>query len=209
MNFDVSLAGWVLSIISFILGTITPALYRRLFHEGFAIRQFMQMTVLTPTFTSNKKGKQGYGVVVFSTLLKIANVQKESILINDIKVRPFKVDSITFEQFEGALGSEFQFVGPGEAVTLPPSMAEEVESTTEEVKSKTGVDGPPFIIKTDEEKVMAVGIRFTYTPNISEDIAIRAMTKHISKGLRVSFQVNGKYRSFMLRIQQRLPNELP
>jgi hypothetical protein len=161
----------------------------------------MQLTVITPAFTSKEKGKQGHGMVMFSTLLKIANVQKESILINDVKVSPFKMDGITFKQLEGALGSEFQFVGPGETVTLPPSMAEEVENTVE-IKSKTGVDGPPFIIKTDEEKVMGIGIRFTYTPNIGEDNAARAMTKYISnKGLRISFQINGKYRGFTLRIQ--------
>ena len=39
MQFDVPVAGWILSVITFIVGTIVPVVWQRISYDGISIKQ--------------------------------------------------------------------------------------------------------------------------------------------------------------------------
>jgi hypothetical protein len=82
-KFNVSLAGWILSALTFVLGVILPAAYQfvhsKLTYDGISIQTLDNIRSVS--------GYQDQSVVHFSTLLKVANSTKES-LASKLAVRP-------------------------------------------------------------------------------------------------------------------------
>ncbi len=182
MNFDIPLAGWVLSAIAFVLGTIVPTLYSRLYHDGITIKQ------LDHRLVSQEKNEKGELLPVFSTIFKIANAKKESVLIDNIRVNfpSFKLKEITFELNR----IDLKCCEPEANKYLPPSNAPD-----------NRLDNLPFIVKSDEIKFIVLGVWFRYTSKNS-DYATKILADFIeAKGLHIAFRINGKYRDYLLQIQ--------
>lgn len=182
MNFDIPLAGWVLSAIAFVLGTIVPTLYSWLSYEGISIKQ------LNHRLVSQEENEKGEDLLVFSTLFKIANVKKESVLIDNIRIKApsFKLNDITFELNR----IDLKFYEPDADKYLPPSNAPDRR-----------LDHLPLIVKSDEFKTCGIGVWFQYKPKNSDN-ATKILADFIeSKGLHIAFRVNGKYRDYILQIQ--------
>lgn len=183
MNFDIPLAGWVRSAIAFVLGTIVPILYSRLYYEGISIKQRNDRLV------SQEENEKGEILPVFSTIFNIANVKKESVLIDNIRIKPpsFKLNDIAFELNR----IDLKFYQPDADKYLPPSNAPDRR-----------LDNLPLIVKPDEIKICGIGVWFQYTPPNNSDNATKFLADFIeAKGLHIAFRINGKYRDYLLQIQ--------
>lgn len=180
MNFDIPLAGWVLSAITFIVGMIAPKIYSRLYYDGISIRQ------LDHRLVSQEKNVSGELFPVFSTICKIANVRKESLLIDNIRIiKPsFKLKDIAFKLNR----IDLKFYKPEDNKYLPPANDPDGK-----------LDNLPFIVKSDEVKFIALGFWFRHTSKDS-DYVTKIMADFIeAKGLHVAIRANGKYRDYLLQ----------
>src|ERR1035438_5505203 len=108
MNFNIPLAGWLLSLATFICGTVVIPLYQRLSFDGFSVQQLSSVRSVS--------GDPSQHIVHFSTLLKVANVSKEAIIIEGLKAPKVAVPGFSFEPSY----AEFKFFGPGDTIALPP-----------------------------------------------------------------------------------------
>jgi hypothetical protein len=181
MSIDIPLAGWVLSASSFVVGTLIPIIYRRLSHEGMSIKQFLDVRAVTQESSQEKASH-----VVFSTLLKMANARKETVLLDEIKVATVAVSAARYELSKVTIKLHKEPTN----IHLPPETGDEE------------LDFLPTLVRPDEERIIALGLTFRYTPrNLENPTALLAdwISDH---GLEVFFRINGKYRSYTLRIKR-------
>lgn len=178
MSIDIPLAGWLLSASSFLLGTVTPLIYRLLSHEGMSIKQFQDVKAVT-----QEAAQKTACVVVFSTLLKIANARKETVLLDEIKVPDLVTSTTRFELMRVTMKLHEQPTN----IHLPP---------------KEDLDVFPTLVRPDQERIMALGLTFRYTPRSIEDATSLLYDRISDCGVQVLFRINGKYRSYTLRIKQ-------
>lgn len=198
MRIDIPLAGWILSVVTFICGTVVIPLYQRLSFDGFSVQQLSNVRSVS--------GDPRQHVVYFSTLLKVANVKKEAIIIEGLEAPKITVPGFSFEPSH----TEFKFFGPGETIALPPSnpaivVLPDRGATTDIPKSVVPVfdDFPPLIVKSNEDKLLGVTIYFSFqqVETGKENEAGKALYNHVvNEGLPIRLSVNGKYRRFTLRI---------
>lgn len=196
MKIDIPLAGYILSVATFLLGTIVPALYARLSYDGFSVQQNSNIR----SVSVDQK------LASFSTLLKVANVKKEAVLIEGLSAPPVNVSGFSFTPVR----TEFKFFARGETIALPPSnpiivVMPDGSSTTDLPKSVVPVfeDLPPLVVKSDEDKLFGITIYFAcpQAEKGKEGEASKALYSYVVKnGLPIHMKVNGKYREFTLRI---------
>ena len=83
---------------------------------------------------------------------------------------------------------------PGAHITLPPSDGD------------GGPDYLPVVIGSPDERILALGFRFSYPPGASP--ATR-LSRHVERhGLTAGFRINGKYRDYTLKIGGNLAESL-
>ena len=196
MKINIPLAGYILSLATFILGTIVPALYDRVSYDGFSVQQNSNIRSVSVD----------HKLATFSTLLKVANVKKGAVLIEGLDAPPITVSGFSFRP----LRTEFKFFARGEIIALPPSNPIIVVlpgggSTTDVPKSVGPVfeDLPPIIVKSDEDKLLGITIHFACpeAEEGKETEASNALYSYVAKnGLPIRMRINGKYRGFTLRI---------
>ncbi len=181
-------------VIPVIIGgiiAIAPRIYNRLFFEGFSIKQLDHRYVSLEKFEGFENkilNKNGEILPVFSTVLKVANAKKESILIDNIRTNPisFKINDISFKLNR----IDIIFCDEETDKYLPPSNS-----------PNRRLDNLPFIIKSDEMKNIVLGFWFRHTSKDS-DYATKILAHFIeAKGLHVTIRINGKYRDYLLHIQ--------
>lgn len=84
------------------------------------------------------------------------------------------------------VGTELKVYEPGVPVRLPPREGE------------GGEDFPPVVIASPEERILAVGFRFSYPTG---DSPATQLSRHVEReGLVTGFRINGKYRDYTLTI---------
>ncbi len=182
MNIDIPLAGWLLSIITFMLGTITPFLYQRFFHEGIAVRQAYDVRATTQDETEKHQGK-----VIFSTIVKFANAQKEAILLDGIEVSSITTEGVYFQ----SIGFKLKVNEPGDQIYLPP------QTTPDQA-----LDYLPLLIKSNEERIIAIGFSFRYNPKEDKGAVVKLSNYVEKQGLKVAFRINGKYRDYVMKVSR-------
>jgi hypothetical protein len=174
---DIPLAGWLLSVLSFIAGTIVLVVYRRISYEGICFRQPADIRAVTQDTEQRKRR-----VVIFSAVVKVANAMKESAILEDISVDRIGMARLQFEP----IGIDVNLLDPGTPIRIPP----ETEAT--------GSNQLPALVKADSERMIVLGIWFRYTGDDPDD-AVSVLTETIEKtGVRVLFRINGKDRSYAL-----------
>jgi hypothetical protein len=182
MAIDIPLAGWVLSLLAFVLGTITPFIYRRFFYEGLSVQPVLGVRAITQDNSQKTQDE-----VVFSTVVKFANAGTGTVLLDGAEVSPLAVDEFEFKP----IGFELKLYEPKTEIHLPPS------TTPDHL-----IDYLPLLIKSSEERMMAIGFKLKCSPCAS----LRAMQRlgdHIeNNGLKVAFRINGKYRKYVIRVRR-------
>ncbi|MGP0020942.1 MAG: hypothetical protein ACLPHP_20405 [Candidatus Sulfotelmatobacter sp.] len=196
MKIDIPLAGYILSVATFLLGTIVPALYAKFSYDGFSVQQNSNIRSVS---ADQKRA-------TFSTLLKVANVNQDAVLIEGLDAPAVSVPGFSFTPVR----TEFKFFARGETIGLPPSnpiivVLPDGGSTTDLPKSVVPVfeDLPPLVVKSDEDKLLGITIHFA-CPEAEkgrEGEASSALYSYVVKnGLPIHMRINGKYRGFTLRI---------
>ena len=181
MMFDIPLAKLLLAILSFIAGTIVPVLYRKLSFEGVAIKQPFPFRAVRQDDRDREHHE-----ILFGTVVKVANVRKESLLIDEISLSGLDANGARFSPKRQA----YEFIKPGEDFVFPLSFKQD--------RSQRYL---PIIIKPDEEWTLAIETYFEYSPEPTKDPVDILARKIESDGLRISFRINGKYRAYSLRIR--------
>ena len=198
MKINVPLAGWILSVVAFLLGTIVPAIYKRFSYDGISVQQLSNIRSVS-AFPGQK-------TVYFSTLLKVANVDKQAIVIEGLDAAKIAVPGFSLE----LLRTEFKFFARGEIIALPAShpivlLQPDGNTTTDIPESVRPVfeDFPPLIVKSDEDKLLGITMYFD-CPEVEkgkEGGVVDALYNYIlHNGLPIRLHINGRYRSFTLRI---------
>lgn len=182
MNIDIPLAGWLLSVATFVLGTITPFLYHRFFHEGISVQQAYDVRA-----TTQDESEKSQSEAVFSTIVKLANAQKETVLLDGIKVSSFRTAGMEFE----SIGTELKVYEPKAPIHLPPHTAPDQI-----------LDYLPLLVKPDEERIIAIGFRFRYNPKDDTDAVFKLSDYIERQGLQVAFRINGKYRDYVIKVKR-------
>jgi hypothetical protein len=206
MKMNIPLAGWLLSLATFICGTVVIPLYQRLSFDGFSVQQLSNVRSVS--------GDPSQHIVHFSTLLKVANVRTEPIIIEGLKAPNITVPKFSFEPSY----SEFKFFGPGDTIALPPSnpvivvlpdrgavVLRDQGATTgfSQTVAPVFADFPPLILKSGDDKLLGITIYFSIkqTEAGKENEAGKALYNHIvEEGLPIRLSINGKYRRFKLQI---------
>lgn len=205
MKIDISLAGWILSLATFLCGTVVIPLYQRFSFDGFSVQQLSTIRSVS--------GDPSQHIVHFSTLLKVANVRKDATIIEGLKAPEIRVPGFSFEPSY----TEFKFFGPGETIALPPSdpvivvlpnrsvVLRDQSATTGIAQTVAPVfaDFPPLIVKSGDDKLLGITIYFSFKEAEAgkENEAGKALYNHIVReGLPIRLSINGKYRRFTLQI---------
>lgn len=138
---DIDLANWLLSLFTFLCGTIVVPALQRLRHEGYSIRQPVDVRFIYQD-PQNREQKE----IFFCVLIKIANGSAKSLILDDIQATPIVSQNYKFEY----LGVNVKKSDDG-GIEFPPPDA------------GSGGDMFPFLIGADVERILAVGLVFKYT----------------------------------------------
>jgi len=141
MNFNVPVAGWILSVVTFLAGTLVPVLWNRLSYEGIAIKQPYEFRALTKQAPESKE-------VIFTTLIKIANAKSDPALIDDITLGTNDIDGVQFSLTK----ISFMDAAPGVTIYIPFDTQE-----------KMPVNYLPFIVTGNEERQIAIEFRLAFS----------------------------------------------
>jgi hypothetical protein len=180
MDFNIPLAGWILSLIAFLVGTILPVLYRKYSYDGISLKQ---LNILRAVLQTGYQRESGAATV--STLIKLANARKDSLLLENITVPSIKTAGVRFR----SLGTCLHFLRADEVPHLPFS------------DSLNWVPNDfPLIVESDEEKIIGIDFLFQTLPEDTDNIT-NVLSNHIAaNGLPIRFTINGKYRDYVVRI---------
>lgn|SRR5262249_11016627 len=183
MSLDIPLAGWILSVITFVVGSILPILYRRFVYEGVAIRQ----PVLFRGIHQSEKG-----IITFITRVKIANVQKDPVMLDVIRLPKIVTRNIVFFP-KGNL--EVSILEKSDISYYVPLS----------IKPNYIPEHLPLIVRAGETQLIDFGFDYTYKPNAADNAAadnvVDIFSGHVEqKGLPVGFRINGKYRDYVLKL---------
>ena len=180
MSLNIPLAGWILSVIAFLVGSIPPIIYRRLSYDGISLKQLYSTRAVL-----QQPHQLDSGSVTFSTIIKIANARKESLLLDNITVSSLSVSGIEFR----LIGTNLHFLRADEIPHFP------FADTPDWVSNDF-----PLIIKSDEEKIIGIDFLFQSSLIDSKDVT-HILFDHIgTRSLPVRFKINGKYRDYVVRI---------
>jgi uncharacterized protein YjbI with pentapeptide repeats len=179
----VPLAGWVLALVTFAAGTVVPVVYRRFSFDEISLQQAHDVRVVTESDAR---------LLIFSTVLKVANVGGGAVVLDHIRApEALSIDGLELRW----IGTELKLHSPGAPITLPPSDGD------------GGPDYLPVVIGSPDERILALGFRFSYPPGASP--ATR-LSRHIERhGLAAGFRINGKYRDYTLKIGGHSVEALP
>lgn len=201
-KFNVPLAGWILSALTFLLGTIVPASFQfvhsKFTYDGISVRPL-----------DNVRSVSSYSdqpVVHFSTLLKVANANKDSVMIDGVD-SPEKVNipgfSLRFQRIE------LKLFAPGEATVLPPSkplviLRPNGYADTSPSLQPVFQDFLPLILQSDEGKLLGITFYFTYSDDKdknAKDTVVKELYTYLEQeGLPIKVKINGKYRGLKVLI---------
>lgn len=171
-----------MSLVTFLLGTVTPFIYRRFFHEGISVQQAFDVRAVT-----QEEFEKNQSEVIFSTIVKFANAQKETVLLDGVEVSSVKAHGIQFDP----IGVELKVYEPKTAIYLPP------HTTPDNV-----LDYLPLLVKSNEERIIAIGFRFRYSSKDSEEVNSKLFEYIEENNLKVSFRINGKYRNYVMKVKR-------
>ena len=125
---DIAVGGFVLAIVAFVAGTVTPALYRRLVHSGISIKA-LGLQVTQPL--------DGQGVY-YALVVKAANASGRSVLLDDVRLKPLVVGGTTYRQRESRLAD----VTDSKTLLLPTAR-----------DKNQRIDVLPLVLKSDDARV--------------------------------------------------------
>lgn len=182
MNLDIPLAAWLLSVVTFVLGTITPFLYRRFFYEGFSVKQVHDIRAIT-----QNENEKSLDELVFSTIVKLANAQKGTVLLDSVEVPSLNSGGIYFDP----IGFDLKIYEPKAQIHLPPNT--DPDGT---------LDYLPLLVKPDQERIIAIGIRFHHNSKDDTDAVLKLSDYIENQGLKVAFRINGKYRNYVMKVKR-------
>jgi hypothetical protein len=198
MKIDIPLAGWILSVATFLLGTILPVVYGKFAFDGISVHQ---VSKVRSVYTDLEQGTNA-----FSTLLKVANVNKEAIVVEGLDAPELSVSGFSFKPLQ----TEFKLFTEGDTIALPSShpivlLNPDGSTTTNIPESVKPVseDFPPLIIKSNEGKLLGITIYFgcrQFEKKNERTIREALYNYIIDNGLRIRIRINGKYRPFKLQI---------
>lgn len=199
---DINFYSLILAVISFVIGTLVPIFYRRFSYEGLSIQQPFPVDILISVESDEKNHISHH---VFVTVVKIANSQKDSALIDDIQL-----DLPTKVNFDTHLTEiKIKILSPEDLIYAPIDLQVQVVTGKEKAVEKEYIfpDGEsyvvlsqptsfsylPFIVKGNEELLMA--IQFSLPKSVITDLIDqnRNSNKQLKK---LKFRVNGKYRTY-------------
>ena len=184
MKLDISFAGWLLALVSFLVGTILPVIYRRISFNGFVIKNI----------TSNRLFIQideqiGTGNFYVLLIFKYLNSNKESVLVEDIQP--------VFSQIRGSslklINSFHENITDKDSIEILKNINNESGS-----KQLTQIlSAIPMIVKTNDEKSFAhlfeVHSSLKDVGKIFDDYILK-------NGLEINAKVNGKLRKYEFHI---------
>lgn len=183
---DIPLAGWILSAVTFLTGTIVTPLHDRLTHNGIAIGQ--------PYETGGVAVGSNYemNTTSYVVVLKISNANKTALIIEDVTSPDQRGTNINF-QFIGAKVTALR-----EPMTFPPKA-----SLTD---SKSYL---PILVPSESSELFAVELVFRNHDPQKTNLSVREIATIFDKsGIPISMRVNGKLVSYSLR-SQRFPHNIP
>lgn len=189
--FNVPLAGLWLSVVTFVLGTLVPTIYTQLTFSGIAIQQPSDVrTIFTtieglPPFASTRER------VTFSTLLKIANANKDAALLEKIEGESFWSKGTHFEfldadvyQIEADSNGKFKFEFPIKA---------EIGDPTSQL---------PLLLKPESQQVLAISLWYkadTRSYADSSELSEKFSAYVEASRLKMSLRLSGKQRDYSLQ----------
>ena len=197
-KFNVPLAGWILSVLTFVLGVIAPFVYSKFTYDGISVRPLDNIRSVY--------GYQGQPLVNFSTLVKVANSNKESVIIDSVDVpKKVSIPGCTLKSSR----IELKFFVPGEETVLPPSnpVVILVPSGNADRRSQLQPifqDYLPLILKSGEDKLLGITFYFTYSDDNDKNLGNRVVPELFNylehEGLPIKIGINGKYRHLKVLI---------
>lgn len=195
----------LLAVISFLTGTLFPIIYKRLTYEGIAIRQPFRLDVILSEDSR----------YVFGTVLKIANTQKESALIDRIKlVLPRRGNR---KVYVGVSDIKIQFLVSGAPVYFPLDTDMSVTDSTSDqgsqktyhfptapsflITSQVNYTSLPFIVKPNEERLIA--LEFAIPKDLNKPLTFDGLQTHTDRKqqIKILFRINGRYRDYVVRMR--------
>lgn len=173
---NVPLAGWVLSVCTFFLGSIIAPLYERLSYDTVSVGE--------PFDVRGVNTDDRFPVINFETELKVANAGKSAITIESVQSPDLRSSSVSFHFISAQMGIM------GKSLNLPfdPPITDKDS-------------GFPILIKPESAELLQLQLHYRYTnergANIIEDLQ-RLVEQ---EGIPIALRVNGKLRDYKLRAQ--------
>lgn len=171
---DIPLATWILALVTFAVGTITPFIYRRVFHGGMSILPF-DIKVARKDDHSN--------AIEVGRVLHMANASARSILIDGVKPPNLKVGNAVWR------AGSVVFVDVTESKTIHIPLRDSDPSTV-----------LPFILKSDEVKVLALQytLRRPEGENDSSADDVDRALDDVWKDSKIRLRINGIFRRYRI-----------
>jgi hypothetical protein len=164
---DLTLAGWLLSLGAFLLGTAAPFVYRRFTFEGISIKPLDARAVLP-----------SHNDLVFGTLIRIGNVSGRALLIDNIQVDPIRVTGETFLLKSSLLAK----VTDTRDVHIPIWRTDSGEVL-------------PIILKNETVEVYVLEMQFSFDGHDLQE-ALEVFGCVLDEPFQIRLRVNGTYRRY-------------
>jgi hypothetical protein len=176
---DISLAGWLLSLISFIVGTIIPSIYYRYSYDEISVKQLSVMTSLAPEKYS--KTSEFYMTIIF----KIVNARNNSIIIDKITAENFiyKGEKIIPLEIDGLYIHD---------INKPLRIPIDHDLVKKNIKEIL-----PIIITANTENIYRVDVYYDLKEKYKKIKTYREIASNAfnPKRINLSMRINGKYKN--------------
>lgn len=186
-KFNIPLAGWILSLFTFIAGTVVPVAYNRLSYDGFSVREPQDVLSVGPA--------DAFGRYVVGTVLKVVNARKDSAILEEINVPDFAIS--------GGIPSRPADTQEFEAVGVDVRALQDNEPWGFPIKPRnTSQDQLPLLIHGESERLvqLQVWVRSSYfrkDPSTS-GLLLEYVRSH---GLPIILRLDGKNRNYTIQLK--------
>jgi hypothetical protein len=172
---DVAVGGLILALVSFLAGTIAPAIYARLAHSGISIRA-VGFQVGAPIEATT---------AYYALIIKAANATGRSVLLDDVRINPFEVHGVTYRPTVTQLVD----VTGRTNLVVPTSRDEDPH-----------IDVLPLVLKSDEARVYILEATLRGDAPHGGDFFVEDF-----ETVSIDFRINGIYRNFRVDPSRRQP----
>jgi hypothetical protein len=178
---NVPLATWLLAVVTFVAGTLTPFIYRRFFHGGISILP-LNMKAATKLDAEN--------VVYVGRFLHMANASARSILIDNVKVPDFKVGDVRWKA--------------GSVIFADATKSKMVHIPLWDSDTTTIL---PLILKSDESRIFI--LQYELTPPDGKYVAKEKLARfdwdNFWVDTRIRLRINGIFRRYRISDSEAQP----